>query len=150
MKRQNGFSMIELMMVVGIIALLAMLLFPMLAAARRSANESSAIGTLKALASAEFTYASRNSQKYGTMAQLFAGSYVDNRFSAPGIVSGFTYSENQPIPSGPTPYTAPDGFGIKAIHVAGSADFDFEIGWDGVIRYGPSNPGGSEGAPVGK
>ena len=150
MKRQDGFSLIELMTVVGIMLLLAVLLFPLLAAARRSANESAAVGNLKALASAEFTYASRNSQRFGTMTQMNAAGYLDDRFSTPGVVSGFTYSENQAIPNAPAPFTAPDGFGFKAIHVSGSADSDFEVGSDGVVRYGPSSPTGVEGAPIGK
>jgi type IV pilus assembly protein PilA len=53
---QNGFSLIELLIVVAIILVITAIAIPRLLQARSSAQESAAVGTLKAINSAEITY----------------------------------------------------------------------------------------------
>jgi type IV pilus assembly protein PilA len=55
--KQEGFTLIELLIVVAIIAIIAAIGVPGLLRARQSGNEASAIGSIRAINSAEATYA---------------------------------------------------------------------------------------------
>src|SRR5262245_16374086 len=55
--KQDGFTLIELLIVVAIIAIVAAIGVPGLLRARQSGNEASAIGSIRAINSAEATYA---------------------------------------------------------------------------------------------
>ncbi|HQE84703.1 MAG TPA: prepilin-type N-terminal cleavage/methylation domain-containing protein [Candidatus Hydrogenedentes bacterium] len=108
MKKNLGFTLIELMIVVAIIAIIAAIAIPSLLRSRMSANEAGAIGSLRTISAGEVSFQAACYQDangdgtgdYGTLAQLLSPDavagvpgYIDEVLAA-GVKHGYNFVLN--------------------------------------------------------
>jgi prepilin-type N-terminal cleavage/methylation domain-containing protein len=141
MKRTDGFSLLELLIVVAIILIIATIAIPSLLRSRQAANETHAVANLRTLNTAEVQYISSHQGNYGALADLVAAGLVDSSFSASA-----GYNFDVALSSNALDYT-----GTATAQGPNAGRFDYYTRPDYIIRYStdPTRaPTGQSGAPV--
>ncbi len=107
----KGFTLIELLIVTGIIGVVAAISAPGLLRARMSANEASAIGTMRAIDTAQQTYSQRCNGFAPVLTELGpagAGDFLSPDLSVPAPpIAKSGYSIDLTTGLGATPIAAP-------------------------------------------
>ena len=142
MKNNQGFSLLELLIVVAIILIIATIAIPSLLRSRQSANESAAVASLKTVSTAEVNYQTATLNSYGDLNMLVTAGMLDS-----GMLrtrSGYNYSVTL-APSG-LDYTV-----TANANTSNNGRYDYYTTPDYVIRYSTDStraPAGLAGLPV--
>jgi type IV pilus assembly protein PilA len=142
MKNEQGFSLVELLIVVAIIAIIAAIAVPSLLTARQAANEAGAIQGCRTVGSAEIAFSATNNQQYDTIANLVTANFLDNRFN--GTFNGYTYATAAAVTGCPQAGATPNSFGATGTPAAaGMGRYIYGIGPDQVVRWQGAAAGSS-------
>jgi len=135
MRRNKGFTLIELMIVIAIIAIIAAIAIPNLLQARKNGNEAAAIGALKTFATSQAIFREGDKEQdgnldYGMLSELNNTKLIDSVFGS-GTKQGYLFQAAYSTPTSEFLW-----FAVGNPALPGSTgDRYFEINTAGVIYY---------------
>src|SRR5690348_15253867 len=139
MNDEKGFSLVELMIVVALLAIIAAIAIPSFVTARMAANEATSVQSLRTVGSAEIAFAATQNQQYTHLTSLVGGNYLDSRFTGGGYINGYTYTPtcDDAITGAPVTgaLTPPSNFGVLATPNTGLGRYTYGIAADEVVRF---------------
>lgn len=139
-QRPNGFTVLELLIVMGVIAIIASIAIPNYTSSKKSANEASAIESMRSLVAAEENFrVTQNPPKYGVLSELKSTGLV-NPVLGSGSKSGYTFIT----------------FGLPSAHTyaftghpqSGSGDKWYYVDQTGVIRASAGSAADPTSSPL--
>ncbi len=140
LQEDQGFSLVELLIVVGIIGVIAAVAIPNFISSKQAARSSSAINSLRVIHSGETSYHSAKGS-YQSLATLGTDGFINDPSLHGGNKEGYSFAltlldNNSKFEVHATPLSAP------------SASQHYFVDTSGVIRHEPGAPADANSSPI--